>query len=218
MATSISSALADIRRALTLAQVRRAVLLGILLLLFGWSARILFQPLALELGLSARVTGWMYAAFAAASVLGGLTAGHLAVTRRRTALATAFLLVLVALAATSQVVSLGPFVFLPVMGFGYALGMTVLDVFTNEATPSAVRAAIFGVVTCTAGIGIAVGRPLLGILADEHSVSYAAGLWTIVGVPVVGLALLVTRRVPPGQPHHEPAAPPVRSRQSSPAE
>ncbi|GAB2932053.1 MFS transporter [Micromonospora polyrhachis] len=218
VATSLSAALADIRRALTLAQVRQAVLLGILLLLFGWSARILFQPLALELGLSARVTGWMYAAFAAASVLGGLAAGHLAVTRRRTALAAAFLLVLVALAATSQVVSLGPFVFLPVMGFGYTLGMTVLDVFTNEAAPPAVRAAIFGVVTCTAGIGIAVGRPLLGILADDHSVPYAAGLWTVVGVPLVGLALLVIRRVQPGWMRHGSAGPPVRERQSSTAE
>ncbi|GAB3144783.1 MFS transporter [Micromonospora sonneratiae] len=204
-ATTLSSVLGDIRRAITLTEVRQAVQLGILLLMFGWSARILFQPMALELGLSARVTGWMYAAFAAASVLGGLAAGYLATSHRRTALASAFALILVALAATSQLTWLAPFLFLPVMGFGYALGMTVLEVFTNEVTPRAVRATIFGTVTCIAGIGIAVGRPGLGALADRYSTSFAAGLWAALGLLVVGLAVLVIRRIPLGQVHREHA-------------
>ena len=44
-------ALAGVRGAMAEVRVRQAVWLGALLLLFGWSARILFQPLALELGL-----------------------------------------------------------------------------------------------------------------------------------------------------------------------
>ncbi|MGV9809113.1 MFS transporter [Micromonospora chersina] len=198
----LSSVLAGVRDAMAEVRVRQAVWLGALLLLFGWSARILFQPLALELGLPAQVTGWMYAAFAAASVLGGLAAGHLGVRHRRTALTCAFLLVLGALAALSQAARLGPFVFLPVMGFGYALGMTLLEVFTNEVSPRPVRAMIFGLVSCLAGVGIALARPFLGVLAETHSTPYAAGIWAGFGVAVVALALWKIRKLPGRPPAH----------------
>ncbi|ROT26519.1 MFS transporter [Micromonospora sp. HM5-17] len=194
--SSLSGILRDVRGAIADIRVRRAVWLGILLLLFGWSARILFQPLALELGLSTRATGWMYGAFAAASVLGGLAAGYVG-RRRGAALATAFGLILGSLVAVSQVAWLGPFVFLPVMGFGYALGTTVLEVLTNEVTPRPVRAAIVGVVTCLGGIGIAVARPGLGMLADVRSTPFAAGVWAGVGVVLVGLAVRTIRRLQP---------------------
>jgi MFS family permease len=206
MATGLSATLAEIRRAVGLTEVRQVVQLSILLLLFGWSARILFQPLALDLGLSSRVTGWMYAAFAAATVLGGLAAGHLASLHARTALIGAFALVLAALTATSQLAWLAPFVFLPVMGFGYAMGMTVLEVRTNEVAPRSVRAAIFGVITCIAGIGIAVARPTVGLLSDTYSPAFAAGLWAGVGVLLVGLAALVIRRLPKQRSDLLPAA------------
>ncbi|MFF4879261.1 MFS transporter [Micromonospora sp. NPDC000668] len=195
--STLTSVMADIRGAAADARVRRAVWLGALLLLVGWSARILFQPLALELGMSVRVAGWMYAAFAAASVLGGLVAGYTGELHRRLALTTAFVLILAALVATSQVIWLGPFMFLPVMGFGYALGTTVLEVFTNEVTPQAVRAMIFGVMTCIGGVGIAVARPALGVLANDHSTAFAFGVWAGVGAVLVGLAVLVIRRVHP---------------------
>jgi MFS family permease len=202
---TLSSVVTDIRGTAADARVRRAVWLGALLLLFGWSARILFQPLALELGLSAQVTGWMYGAFAAASVLGGLVAGCVGAPRRRTSLATAFILILAALVATSQVEWLGPFVFLPVMGFGYTLGLTVLEVFTNEVTPRAVRATIFGVIACIGGLGIAVARPALGVLAEQHSTPFAFGVWTGVGVVLVGLAVPGIRRMrPEGLPAPDP--------------
>ncbi|MEV0806337.1 MFS transporter [Micromonospora sp. NPDC050200] len=195
--STLSSVVADIRRAATDTRIRRAGWLGILLLLFGWSARILFQPLALELGLPAKLTGSMYAAFAAASVLGGLTAGYVGRSHRRPALAAAFLLVLAALVATGQVPWLGPFLFLPLMGFGYALGTTVLEVLTNEVTPPAVRALTFGVISCLSGLGIAVARPALGILATDHSTSFAFLTWAGVGVVLVGLAVPGIRRLHP---------------------
>ncbi|MGW4463048.1 MFS transporter [Micromonospora sp. NPDC004704] len=195
MVATLSSVLADIRVAAADPRVRRAVWLGALLLLFGWSARILFQPLALELGLTAQVTGWMYGVFAAASVLGGLVAGHVRQQHRAVALGAAFLLILASLVATNQVDRLGPFVFLPLMGFGYTLGLTVLEVFTNEVTPRAVRATIFGVIACVGGVGIAVARPGLGVLAEQHSTSFAFGIWAVIGVALVGLAVPGIRRI-----------------------
>lgn len=195
--STLSSVIADIRSAVADPRVRRAVWLGALLLFFGWSARILFQPLALELDMSAQVTGWMYAAFAAASVLGGFVAGYVSGLRRRIALTMSFLLILVALVATSQVAWLGPFLFLPVLGFGYTLGTTVLEVFSNEVTARAVRAMIFGLTTSLGGIGIAVSRPALGVLAEDRSTPFAFGVWAGVGVVVLCLAALGIRRIHP---------------------
>lgn len=195
--STLSSVVADIRSAVADPRVRRAVWLGALLLFFGWSARILFQPLALELDMSAQVTGWMYAAFAAASVLGGFVAGYVSGLRRRIALTMSFLLILVALVATSQVAWLGPFLFLPVLGFGYTLGTTVLEVFSNEVTARAVRAMIFGLTTSLGGIGIAVSRPALGVLAEDRSTPFAFGVWAGVGVVVLCLAALGIRRIHP---------------------
>ncbi|MDG4763992.1 MFS transporter [Solwaraspora sp. WMMD406] len=188
---------ADLRAALTHPAVRRAVWIGVLLLVFGWSVRILFQPLALDLQLSARATGWMYAAFAAASVLGGLTAGHLGRRHRRAALATAFLLILASAAATSQLPALGPFVLLPVMAFGYVLGTTVLEVLTNEVSPAGTRAAMLGLVASVGGVAIAVARPGLGILSEDHPAALGFGIWALIGIPLVGLALYAIRRGEP---------------------
>lgn len=42
------------------------------LLLFGWSVRILLQPLILELGLSPNVASGMYFLFSAMAVVAGL--------------------------------------------------------------------------------------------------------------------------------------------------
>ncbi|WP_117212310.1 MFS transporter [Allorhizocola rhizosphaerae] len=193
--STLRSVVADLRAAATIRGVRRAVWLGALLLLFGWSARILFQPLALELDMSTRATGWMYAAFAAASVLGGLAAGYVGAAHRRTALAAAFLFVFAALVATSQAAALGPFLFLPALGFGYTLGTTVLDIFTNEVAPQAVRATVFGVIACLGGLGIAVARPGLGVLADDHSVPFAFGAWAVAGVLLLALAAPGIRRI-----------------------
>jgi MFS family permease len=193
---TMPSVIASIRAALADHRVRRAVELGVLLLLFGWSSRILFQPLALDLGLSTQVTGWMYAAFAGASIVGGLAAGYVGAKRRRPFLIGAFLLVLAATAATGAVGRLGPFVFLPLMGFAYMLASTVLEVLTNEVVTPAVRATIFGAVSCIAGAGIAIARPALGVISERHSTPYAFGVWAVVGVVLVGLAIRGILRLP----------------------
>jgi MFS family permease len=194
--TTFASVVASLREAFADHRVRRAVSLGVLLLLFGWSSRILFQPLALDLGLSTEVTGWMYAAFAAASIVGGLAAGYVGVRHRRSALTVSFLLVLATTAATGIVGWLGPFLFLPLMGFAYMLASTILEVLTNEVASPAVRATLFGAVSCIAGVGIAIARPSLGVISEEHSTAYAFGVWAVVGVVLVGLAIRGIRRLP----------------------
>lgn len=185
---TVSSVAHDLRDALHHSGVRIAIWVGALLLLFGWSAQILFQPLAIHLDFSLEVTSYMYTMFAAASLVGGLAAGFVTPRRRRIATAAAFLLVLAALLATSRETAFGPFLFLVLLGFGYALGTTVLEVFTNEVTPPGLRATTFGLVACLGGIGIAAARPWLGILSKDHSVSFAFAAWAGCGAICIALA------------------------------
>lgn len=77
----------------------------------------------------------------------------------------------------------------------YALGTTVLEVFTNEVTPPPVRATIFGVVACLGGIGIAAARPGLGVLSDHRSVPFAFGAWAAAGIVLLVLATPAIRRM-----------------------
>lgn len=176
-------------------RIRLALWLGILLLFYGWSVRILFQPLALDLRLGNALTGWMYAAFAAAGVVGGLASAAVRRRARRPALAIAFLALWVTTAVCAALPAWAPFCWLPVMGAAYTFGTTVLEVETNEAVPGAVRATAFGVVSCLAGIGIAVARPGLGLVTGNHPVGVAFGVWAVAGVVVIPAALLATRRL-----------------------
>lgn len=183
----------DLRAAARNPAVRAVVLLGSLLLLGGWSVRILFQPLALELELSPSTTGWMYTSFAAAGVAGSLLAARSGPLHRRSALAVAFLFVLVPVAGTAAFPAFGPFLLLPVLGLAYAFGVTVLDVMTSEVTAPAVRATTYGVISCLGGVGIAVARPGLGIIGEEWSVPIAFGVWAGVCL-VLGAAMLPSMR------------------------
>jgi MFS family permease len=193
--TSFGSVLHEARSAAADTRIRLVVALGAVLLLLGWSPRILFQPLALELGYSAQRTGWMYAAFAAAAVLAGIVAAQVRAEHRRGALSGAFALVLVSVAVTSQLAWLGPFLLLPLLGFGYAVGITVLEVVTNEVSSPRVRTTVFSVVSLVGGLGIAVARPALGIASDVYSVPVAFGLWAAVGGALLVLALVLLRRL-----------------------
>ncbi|NEK84591.1 MFS transporter [Blastococcus saxobsidens] len=193
--STIRSVLRDVRRAAADERVRLAVLLGALLLLLGWSPRILFQPLALELDYSAQRTGWMYAAFAAAAVVAGLLAGRVGPARRPAVLRASFLVVLAALVGTGVWEGLGPFLFLPVLGLAYALGQVLLELVTSEVTSPAVLATAFSVVSMLGGLGIAVARPALGLVADNWSTPVAFGAWAAVGALLVAVALLLVRRL-----------------------
>ncbi|GAA1851291.1 MFS transporter [Myceligenerans crystallogenes] len=192
--TRLSSVLGGIRGEIGVPAVRRAIWLGALLLLIGWSARILFQPLALDAGLSAQMTGWMYAAFAVATVLGSAVSGLVSHRHRRFAVVVAFASLPLTLLGTALAPELAPFGFLPVMGFGYALGTTAIEILTNEVTSRPVRGAIFGATAAFAGIGIAFARPGLGLIWEGHSAAYAAGWWALAGLVGLAVALPIALR------------------------
>lgn len=196
-ATSRATSLVDARRAAGLPGVRLVVGVGAAVMLVGWSVRILFQPLALDLGMSPEGTGWMYAGYAAAAALGGVLAGRFGATHRRATVAVGYLLVVAAAAGTAGAPALGPALLLPLMGLGHAAATTVLEVTTNEVTPSGARATAFSVVAVLAGLGIAAARPWLGILSDTRSSAEAFGAWALVGVVVLPVVLLGTRALPP---------------------
>jgi MFS family permease len=199
--STFRSVMRDIRTTAADRRVRLVVALGALLLLLGWSPRILLQPLALDLDYSVQRTGWMYAAFAAAAVVAGVVAGRVGPGGRRAVLRTSFLLLLAMLLATSSFPWLGPFLFLPVLGFAYTLGLTVLEFATNEATTPRLRATVLSVVSLLGGVGIAVARPSLGIASDRLSVATAFSLWAGIGALLVLAALVLLRRLDAGDEH-----------------
>jgi MFS family permease len=192
---TLRSVTRDIRWAARIPPLRLVVALGILLLVFGWSVRILFQPFALDLGLAASQIGAMYAALAGAALIGGVVAGQTRPAHRHRAVIVAFLLVLVAIAAIGLAPGLGPLVLLPMFSFGYAWGWTVLEITVNRFAPGTVRATVFSLIATVGGVGIALARPALGLAADRWSVVAAFGLWTVAGVPIVALAALLARRL-----------------------
>ena len=196
-AASRVTSLAEARRAAGLPHVRLVVGLGAVVVLVGWSVRILFQPLALDLDLSPVGTGWMYAGYAAAAALGGLLAGRFGATHRRATGGGVFLLVRAAGAGTAGAPGLGPVLLLPLMGLGYAAATTVLDVTTNEVTPAGARATAFSAVAVLAGLGIAVARPGLGVLGDTRSPAVAFAVWALAGVLLLPVVLRGAGRLPP---------------------
>jgi MFS family permease len=185
----------DLRLAVGERQVRLVVGLGAVLLLLGWSPRILFQPLALDLGYSVELTGWMYTCFAAASVVAGLVAGAVGSGARRTVWNASVVLLVATLLTTAWLPALGPFVLLPLLGFGYALALTVLEVATNEVVGPRIRTTMLSVVSVLGGLGIAVARPGLGLVADRFTVPVAFAAWGAVGVGLGAVALVLVHRL-----------------------
>jgi MFS family permease len=208
---TVRSVLGEARTALSDRRVRIVVALGALLLVAGWSPRMLLQPLTLELGYSAEATGWVYAVFAGAAVVAGLLAGRVGASRRRPTVTLAFGLVLGSLVATTWLPWLGPFLFLPVLGFAYALALTLLEVVTSEVTPQRVRTTVLSVVSFVGGLGIALTRPPLGLVADEVSATAAFGISAALAAVLVAAAVLLLRRLailePNGQSHGQRTVP-----------
>lgn len=191
----------DLRQAWAGATLRITVMLSVLLLIFGWSATILFQPLILDLGLSSTAAGVTYFGYSAMAVAAGVWCGVGGAGRgpgsRRPVLITAgFVLLFAAVAATAVLPDLGPFVFIPVMGLGYHLAWTLLDVTVNERAHARVRATVASGISLVGGIAIAVARPTLGAVADRASAATAFGMWAVVGLVVTVLALALVRRLP----------------------
>ena len=180
-------------------QLRRVWALLVTLIAVGWSTRILFQPLALDLRLSAAATGWFYAAFAAAGFAGQVAQAWVPARSRGRWAAGCLCLVSVTSLATAAAPVVSPWVFLPVMGFAYALGTSVLELAIHERVPDLLRSTALAAAATASGLVIAVARPGLGWATEIVSVAGVFLFWGGSGLVVsAALALWSSRQDSPG--------------------
>lgn len=192
---SLRNQASQIRSALAGRAVRSAFALLVMLFVFGWSARILYQPLILHLGLSATTAGAMYFGYSAMAVIAGFYAG-MGSGRRRTRVAVGAAALWLGVAATAVFPKIAPVVFVPLTGFGYYLGWTVLEVLLNERIlADRVRATLISAVGFVGGLAIAAARPLLGRVADVASAPAAFGMWAVVGAGFLAVGAVIVQRV-----------------------
>lgn len=200
--STLRGVLDDVRDALVSRATRATILVAVLFLFHAWSVRILFQPLALDLGLTPAATGLMYAGVAAVGILATLAIGWVRPVHRRLVIGAGAVLTVLACGAIWAVPSLGPLLWLPVLSLGWAAGWTTIELELSGRTRPVIRATVLSLVSCVAGIGIAVARPGLGALADASGSPLSYGLWALVGVIVLLLMALPLRRM-----HDEPVRP-----------
>lgn len=183
--SSLRSVAGHVRAALRTRTTRVAIVVAVLFLFYAWSVRILFQPLALDLGLSPEQTGWMYAGVAAVGIIASLSVGWVKPVHRRLMIGAGAVATVLASAAVWWLPSLGPVVWLPVLSLGWAAGWTTLELELSGRTHPAIRATVLSLVSCLAGVGIAVARPGLGAVADVAGSAAAFGLWALFGLAVL---------------------------------
>lgn len=204
----------DVRAAVTSRGTRAAIVVAVLFLFHAWSVRILFQPLALDLGLTPTETGWMYALVAAVGMAAAVAIGWIPPAHRAGIVGLGGGLTVAACAATWALPALGPVLWLPVLSLGWAAAWTTLELELSERTRPAIRATVLSIVSCAAGVGIAVARPTLGIIADQLGSPASFGLWALAGVVVVAAMAIPLLRMqeqsaPEGRGSPPIAAPPA---------
>lgn len=180
--------------------LRSAIVLAAVVLVFGWSVRILYQPLLLDRGVPDSLAGVSYFGYSAMAVLAGLLVGRLG---RRTVVPTIVVglgTLWVGVLGAGLLPALGPWVFVPVMGFGFALAWVLVEVVVSDRSADAVRATTLSVVGVVAGVVIAGARPALGLLADARSPALAFLVWAAVGVALAPLVALCVRGLGPPVP------------------
>lgn len=195
LGSSLRTVAHGLRGAWSRETLRIAAILSVLLLVFGWSVRILFQPLILDLGLTSTTAGVTYFGYSAAAVAAGIWCGAIDGSRRHRLTTAGFVLLSAAVIGTAVLPGLGPFVFIPVMGLGYHLAWTLLDVTVNEQARPAVRATVASGISPIGGLAIAIARPSLGALADRTSAATAFAAWAAVGIAVTAAAAVLARRM-----------------------
>lgn len=179
-----------------------------LLIAVGWSVRILFQPLALDLDMSSAAVGWFYTLFAAAGFTGHVSTAW--VSRTHCAQSSLWCIVAISVASlgTAAVPAAAPWVLLPVMGFAYSFGTTTLELATHEYTPDNLRGTVLAGAGAASGIVIAIARPGLGWTSELVSVAGAFLLWGVItGAIAAGLAPAVRRAA--DSPTSRPASSPT---------
>lgn len=189
-------------------ELRNAITLASIVLVFGWSVRILYQPLLLELDVAESLSGVSYFGYSAMGVLAGLFVGRLDRHRMVPMIVVGVVVLWVGVLGAGFVPVIGPWVFVPLMGFGFTLAWVLIEVVVNDRAPDAVRATVFSIVGVIGGIVIAGARPMLGVLADVRSPAEAFRIWALVGLvlaPVAVVALRGLGRTGPEQSGHSSA-------------
>jgi len=182
---TLARILRDVRGLLRAPRTRTAVVVAALFLFYAWSVRILFQPLALDLGLTPAETGWMYAGVAAVGIPAAILIGWVRPSHRRAVIAAGGTVAVLGCAATWAWPALGPLLWLPLLSLAWAAGWTTLELELSERSRPAVRATVLSLVSCAAGAGIAVARPALGVVADVAGSPVSFGVWAILGAAVL---------------------------------
>jgi predicted MFS family arabinose efflux permease len=175
--------------------LRPAIWLGAVVLAFGWSVTMLFQPLVIEVGLGSQAAAAMYTGFAAAGLLAGWATP--AVVRRlgARAVVVGHVVMVLAVLGTGLAQGLAALALVPLAGVGYYVAVTAVEVHVAQLARTASRATALSAVSLLGGIAIAAARPSLGLAADAIGVAVALLAWAAVGVLTVPLVARLASRV-----------------------
>ena len=178
---------ANIRKVLNQPQsIRITVVLLAMALVFYWSPRILMQPLFIELSLTPMYVSGVYFFYSLAGILAGLNAERLTrVFNRQRAIFGGIFLIWMGVILVSLMPGYWSLMWFPLLGFGYFLSSTVLEVDLHHQVGSRNRATMLSAVSFVAGIVIMFARPALGVIADRFDAQNAFGAWAIIGIGVL---------------------------------
>jgi MFS family permease len=176
------------------ARTRTLVVLAAGILVFGWSVRILFQPLLLEMGLGAGTSSRLYFGYATTALAAGWVVSRLRSEVRLRAAGFGAFVCVGGVYLTGAVPEWGPYLTVPLLGFGYHLATTLLELELHGASTDRQRATLLSLVSLGGGVIIVVARPVLGAFADRYGVASAFFAWAAIGV-VLLLAMAPALRV-----------------------
>ncbi|MDN5726062.1 MAG: MFS transporter [Propionibacteriales bacterium] len=210
--TTATVASVSLRSAVRLPAVRTGIALGAIVLTAGISIRILFQPLGLELGLSAFEIGIGYAMIAVAVALGGWFASHITLRHRSRWIAAsvglmALSFLLVTVTAPLRLSWLTVLAVLPLGTAAFGMGKTLTDIWLVEAVGPQWRASVLSLASAANGLAMVALRPTIVLVGESSGNTTAFLLWGLVSVAFCLLCLLLTRR-----PVRRPAEPPLPTR------
>lgn len=178
--------------------LRAAVAAAAVVLVMGWSIRIAMQPLLQELATPAGLLGVAYAAYSGMGVLGGLAAARLGHRSLPHGIVAGGVLMLAGVAGTAVAPRMGPWLFLPLLGFGFAAATTLAEVRVTDRSPVGSRATMLSVAGMLAGTGIILTRPALAWVIDVRDAATAHAVWTVAGAGLVAILVVLSRRTPGG--------------------
>lgn len=164
-------------------------------LIYYWSPRILMQPLFIEMSLPAVWVSGVYFMYSLAGIIAGISAAR--VSRYFNTHRAALLGMVLVWLGISLIAILPGYIVLwcfPLLGFGYFITYTVLEVDLHQRVGNSNRATVLSAVSFIGGVIIIFARPGLGLLADKFTAKAAFGIWGLLGVIMLGLFVILQKR------------------------